>query len=89
MSSRTAVKRQSSFLILQKCTTISAILKEEEVKAIFERVVKAAQGAALGTETTMEYEIMGELHDLLLNKTLGEVMQKNLEPIGWSNLYRR
>lgn len=56
--------------------------KKEEVKAIFERVVKIAQGAALGTETTMEYEIIGGTHDMLLNKTLGEVMQKNLDKAG-------
>jgi aminobenzoyl-glutamate utilization protein B len=52
------------------------------VKDIFARVVKAANGAALGTETKMEYEIIGGTHDLLLNKTLGEVMQKNLEKVG-------
>ena len=56
--------------------------KKDEVKTIFERVVKAAQGAALGTETTMEYEIIGGTHDMLLNKTLGEVMQKNLDKTG-------
>ena len=52
------------------------------VKEIFARVVKAANGAAMGTETKMEYEIIGGTHDLLLNKTLGEVMQKNLEKVG-------
>jgi len=56
--------------------------KKDDVKEIFERVVKAAQGAALGTETTMEYEIIGGTHDLLINKTLGEAMQKNLEKVG-------
>ncbi len=56
--------------------------KKDMVKAIFARVVKAADGAALGTETKMEYEIIGGTHDLLLNKTLGEVMQKNLEKVG-------
>lgn len=55
---------------------------KDDVKAIFERVVKAAQGAALGTETTMDYEIIGGTHDLLLNKTLADVMQKNLEKVG-------
>jgi aminobenzoyl-glutamate utilization protein B len=44
--------------------------------------VKAAQGAALGTETEMEYEVIGGTHDLLLNKTLAEDMQKNLEIVG-------
>lgn len=52
------------------------------VKQLFERVVKAANGAATGTETTMEYEIIGGTHDLLLNKTLARVMQKNLEHVG-------
>lgn len=56
--------------------------KKDDVKAVFQRVVKAAQGAALGTETTMEYEIIGGTHDLLLNKTLGEIMQQNLQQVG-------
>jgi len=56
--------------------------KKDDVIAIFDRVVKAAQGAALGTETKMDYEIIGGTHDLLLNKTLADAMQKNLEKIG-------
>ena len=60
--------------------------KREDVVKIFDRVVKAAQGAALGTETTMEYEIIGGTHDLLLNQTLAETMQLNLEKVGGVNL---
>jgi aminobenzoyl-glutamate utilization protein B len=56
--------------------------KRETVVQIFDRVVKAANGAATGTETTMDYEVIGGTHDLLLNGTLGEVMQKNLEKTG-------
>ena len=56
--------------------------KRDVVKSIFERVVKAAEGAAIGTETKMEYEIIGGTHDLLLNRTLAEIMQANLEKIG-------
>jgi aminobenzoyl-glutamate utilization protein B len=52
------------------------------VREIFGRVVKAAEGAALGTGTTMDYEIIGGVHDLLLNKALAEAMQKNLETVG-------
>ena len=59
--------------------------KKDDVVAIFDRVVKAAQGAALGTETKMEYEIIGGTHDLLLNKTLAKVMQQNLEKVGGIN----
>ena len=56
--------------------------KRQQVKDIFERVVNAAKAAALGTGTTMNYEIIGGTHDLLLNKTLAEAMQKNLEKVG-------
>ena len=56
--------------------------KKEEVKELFERVVKAAKGAAIGTETTVDYEVIGGTHDLLLNRTLAEAMQKNLEQVG-------
>ncbi len=52
------------------------------VRDVFDRVVKAGQGAAMGTGTTMEYEITGGVYDLLPNKTLAEVMQKNLESVG-------
>src|SRR5215203_4282800 len=52
------------------------------VENIFERVVKSGQGAALGTETKMEYEIIGGTHDLLINKTLAANMQTNLEKVG-------
>ncbi len=55
---------------------------KEMVKAIFERVTKAAQGAALGTGTTVDYEIIGGVHDLLLNKTLEQALQVNLEKVG-------
>jgi aminobenzoyl-glutamate utilization protein B len=57
----------------------------DQVVSIFERVVKAAEGAALGTGTRVEYEIIGGTHDLLLNRTLAEVMQTNLENTGGVN----
>ena len=56
--------------------------KREDVVSIFDRVVKAAEGAALGTGTTMDYEVIGGTHDLLLNSTLADVMQKDLEKVG-------
>ena len=59
--------------------------KREDVVSIFDRVVKAADGAAMGTGTTVDYEIIGGTHDLLLNRTLGDAMQKNLEKIGGVN----
>ncbi len=49
---------------------------------IFDRIVKAAEGAALGTGTTMGYEMIGGTHELLPNLTLQERMHKNLSRIG-------
>ena len=56
--------------------------KRKEVVEIFDRVVKAAEGAALGTGTRFQYDIIGGTHDLLINKTLAEAMQINLEKVG-------
>lgn len=56
--------------------------KRDVVVDVFDRVVNAAKGAALGTDTMAEFEIIGGTHDLLINKTLAEVMQRNLEKVG-------
>jgi aminobenzoyl-glutamate utilization protein B len=56
--------------------------QKETALSVFDRIVKAAKGAALGTETDMEFEVIGGTHDLLINKTLAEAMQKNLELTG-------
>jgi aminobenzoyl-glutamate utilization protein B len=55
---------------------------KETAVSIFDRIAKAAEGAALGTETKMDYEIIGGTHDLLINKTLAQNMQNNLEKVG-------
>ena len=49
---------------------------------IFDRIVKAAEGAALGTGTQMEYEMIGGTYELLPNVRLQEIVYKNLEAIG-------
>ncbi len=49
---------------------------------IFDRIVKAAEGAALGTGTTMDYEMIGGTHELLPNLTLQKVMYDNLSRVG-------
>lgn len=54
----------------------------QTVKDLFERVVKAAQGAALGTETKMDYEIIGGVYNLLPNETLAKIMYENLTATG-------
>jgi aminobenzoyl-glutamate utilization protein B len=51
-------------------------------KQIFERIVQAAKGAAMGTGTTVEYELIDGAYDVLPNKVLAQDMQKNLEMVG-------
>ncbi len=60
--------------------------KKDDVEKIFDRVVKAANGAAMGTETTNNFEIIGGTHDLLINTTLARAMQLNLEKVGGVHL---
>jgi aminobenzoyl-glutamate utilization protein B len=56
--------------------------QRDEVIDIFDRIVKAAEGAALGTETTMDYEMIGGTHELLPNLTLQKLMYDNLVKVG-------
>ena len=48
----------------------------------FERVVKCAEGAALGTGTTMDYEVIHGAYNLLPNVTLSKIMYDNLSRVG-------
>lgn len=59
--------------------------KREWVVSVFDRLTKAAKGAAMGTDTRVEYEIIGGTHDLLINRTLAEAMQQNLQKVGGVN----
>lgn len=49
---------------------------------IFDRIVKAAKGAAMGTGTTVDYEMIGGTHELLPNLTLQKLMHDNLTEVG-------
>jgi aminobenzoyl-glutamate utilization protein B len=49
---------------------------------VWDRVVKAAQGAAMGTGTTVDNEITGGVYSLLPNETLGRLMDANLRALG-------
>jgi aminobenzoyl-glutamate utilization protein B len=52
------------------------------VESIFDRLTKAAEGAALGTGTTMDYEVIGGTHNLLGNETLSKIMNAKLNEVG-------
>ena len=47
-------------------------------RALFERVVKAADGAAIGTETKYSYEYIHGTYNLLPNEALAKVVDDNL-----------
>jgi aminobenzoyl-glutamate utilization protein B len=49
---------------------------------MWDRIVKAAQGAALGTGTTVDHEIVAAVYNMLPNARLAAVQQKNLERVG-------
>ena len=55
---------------------------KDVVEELFLRVIKAAEGAAMGTETQMSYEVMHGNYSLMPNDTLQKIMHKNLEKRG-------
>lgn len=55
------------------------------VEEIWNRIVKAAEGAASGTETTMKYEVVSGSYNLVPNETLARVMYGNLVTVGGVN----
>lgn len=52
------------------------------LQAIFQRVVRAAEGAALGTGTRMEYEVIHGVYNVLPNETLARIVDTNLRRAG-------
>ncbi len=53
-----------------------------EVRTLWTRLEQAAEGAALGTGTTVEWEIIHGNHPLLLNETLSKMMDTKLREVG-------
>ena len=49
-----------------------------ELRRLWERIVRAAEGAALGTETAMHVELIHATYNLLPNEALARVMDANL-----------
>ena len=54
----------------------------ETVRGIFDRVVAAAEGAARGTGTTVDFEVMGGSYSRLPVESLQRVIYENLEAVG-------
>ena len=56
--------------------------ERDQVVNVFDRIVEAAKGAAIGTGTTMDYEIISGVHELLPIESLQKRVHRNLETIG-------
>ncbi len=54
----------------------------EGVKALFNRVVKTAEGAARGTKTEMTFEVMHGNYPLMPNKALSTMIDEELNQLG-------
>ena len=52
------------------------------VNDIWERITNAARGAALGTGTTFELQLVGSVYSLMPNEALARVQQRALERVG-------
>src|SRR5258705_1030840 len=53
-----------------------------EVKATWEWVTKAAQGASIGTQTRFDSEVTGGVYNLLPNEILAKTVNENLTIVG-------
>ena len=56
--------------------------KRDILIELFDRLVKTAEGAALGTGTKMDYEVVGGVYEILPIDTLSRVMRNNMEIVG-------
>ncbi len=56
--------------------------KRSDVKAVTQRLIKIAHGAAEMTETEMSYELLAGCYDAVPNHVIGDVMLENMRAIG-------
>ena len=61
---------------------VGRMVTYEELVNITDRIDKCAQGAALATETTFEIELISATHERIPNKTMAELVYRNLQSIG-------
>ena len=63
--------------------------KADEMIKVFERALKAAEGAAMGTGTTVEYEIVNGNYERLKNRRLCQLTLESLKEAGGVKLDAR
>lgn len=56
--------------------------KGEGMEELWQRVLKCAEGATLGTETRFDYEVISGYYEMVPNDELSRVMDANLRKVG-------
>lgn len=56
--------------------------KTESMREVWKRVEKIAEGAAMMANVEYKISLISGVHEILVNRTGGEVIQKNLEQLG-------
>ena len=56
--------------------------KRAQVEEVTQRLMKVAQGAATMTETTVSHKLVSGCYDMIINRPLADLYQKNLEEVG-------
>ena len=71
--------------VVQAKATIRHLIRASdlvELRSLVDRVYKIADGAALMTETRVEKKVYSGVSNLLGNRALEEIMQKEFDKIG-------
>ena len=71
--------------VVQSKGRVRYVVRDEntpKMLELLERVKKIARGAAMMTETKVKIKMLAGVSNLIYNKTLGEVMQRNLDLLG-------
>ena len=53
-----------------------------ELRDMIQRIIRAAEGAAMGTDTKVDYEYINGYFNVMPNATLASLMHDNLEQVG-------
>jgi aminobenzoyl-glutamate utilization protein B len=56
--------------------------ERDQLDAIYKRILKIAEGAALMTETTLKVEFIDGLYNIIPSKTVAETVVKNMREVG-------
>lgn len=71
--------------VVQSHASLMYLLRAPElhqVRELYERVNKIARGAAQMTETEVKIDFVKACSNILVNRTLAEIMQKNMDELG-------